>query len=353
MATGTGSLADAFASSGIKETTPEQTNDNSTGGEQQIDLVIPPIPQPGDGIPFITGEEKPDPVVTDAPVGSEPTDEPIDQPNYFQQFAEAIGIEGEVTGSSFEDLIELGKKATSQYKEQLEFYTGNPDLSGLAEHIKAGGNLQTFLQYPQETDNFLSVEFAEDDVTQREQLVEYFYENNGIDKEQAELLINNMKEKGTFNAYSDKVLEQFKAQEKAQNEQIVAQRKAEEETSIKQRNEFIEGVTEGFDKGLAGVTVDKEILAEARKVSLPDEKGQFGLHSIKLTPGQEAIVNTLIVALTKGKSFQYAPTKAAAAGGGVKPIHEIFNKQNNSGNNTQKLNSLEDMNKVFGNLKAK
>src|SRR6478735_1250808 len=116
MATGTGSLADAFASSGIKEATPEVINDVSTGGEQQIDLVIPPIPQPGDGIPFITNEEKPDPVIVDAPNGDQVADEPIDQPNYFQQFAEAIGIEGEVTGSSFEDLIELGKKATSQYK---------------------------------------------------------------------------------------------------------------------------------------------------------------------------------------------------------------------------------------------
>lgn len=352
MATGTGSLADAFASSGIKEVTVEPVNDVSNNDNPTEIVIAPPTnPAAPNFDAFAESEPKDEPTPETGNEGGEPTEgSDTDDVNYIQQFAQELGIEGEVEGNSFDALVNIGKQAISQYKEKLEFYETTIDPK-LVEHIKAGGNIESYLSYPQETNYYQDAKFEEDDVENRELLVKDFYANQGIEEDQAEMLINSLKDKGTFNAFSDKVLDQYKTLEKAENEKIASQRKADEETAIKQHNEFLAGIKDGFEKGLKGVVVDKDILEEAKRVSLPDAKGVIGFHSIKLTPEQEATVNTLIVALSKGKSFQYSPTKAAVKSAGEKPIHSIFGKQTTSGNNTQKLNSLEDMNDFFSKAK--
>lgn len=354
MTTTSGSLAAAFESSGIKEVVADPIIPAAEGNEPSGGIVIPPMKDPADiQIPFITDE----------PVKVEGNEQPVaeggetdpesdaDQIDYIKDFAAALEYEGEVEGSTFEDFKKIGQAAIAQYKEKVNELTNmfSPDL---VEHIKAGGTVETFYQYPQETNYYQDAKFEEDDVENREALVSDYYLNQGIEQDQVEMLVNNLKEKGTFNAFSDKVLDQYKALEKAENEKVVAQRKADEAESLKKRNELITGVTESFEKGLPGVTADKEVLEAAKVASLPDAKGQFAIHNIKLTPAQEATVNAFVIALSKGKSFAYAPTKATATqSSGVKPIAQIFNKQNNSGKNPQIVNTLEEMNQHFGSRK--
>lgn len=360
MATSSDPSFDPFASSGIKAIEPEPTNDGSTDNDpSKIDITIPSIgsKEPNfDAFPTAGDEptQDPDPTTDPEPqTGDEPAgDDNDDAVNYFERFRTELGLEGEFKGESFDDFIDMAKQAISPYKEKVEFFESNI-TPALVDHIKAGGTIDSFLQYPQETNFYQDIQFEEDDVERREELVYDYYERQGIEKEEAELLVNNMKEKGKFNTFSDSVLDRFKEYEKGENAKIAQQRKADEEAAIKHRDELVTGVKESFEKGLPGVTVDKDIFEEAKRISLPNSKGQFDINDIKLTPAQESIINTLIVAITKGKSFQYAPTKATATNTSkVKPINQIFGRDSSSGKGKrEEVGTLDELNSIFSKAK--
>ena len=291
-------------------------------------------------------------VVAEVETATVKEESPEDSSDYVAQFLQGIGYEGDpLKGDTIEDLITAAKTTTEKYKEKAEFYESNKVIKELAEHIQLGGDPADYFAQPQESNVYQNLKLEDDDVDNREQLFRIAYEGK-VDEEMIQLLIDRSKEKGTFNADSDKLLEKFKAEEVLHNEGIVATREQERAAVIEQRKTFIAEVSKGFDEGMTGITVSPEILQKAKSLSLPDAKGNFGISEKinNLTPREEAVLNTFIVALTEKKAFQFNPTKAVVTGVINKPIHQLFNKESSGGGSKV---STEDVGAVLNNALQK
>lgn len=254
--------------------------------------------------------------------------------DYVKEFLEGIGYDGEpVKGNTLNDLITAAKFNTDKYKEKAEFYESNETLKNLAEHIKLGGDPREFFSQPQESNIYQEIVLEEDDVETREEIFLRAYSDR-LEKEEIEILIERSKEKGTFNADSQKLLDKLKVQETEYNNNLQIEREKERQEAIEQRKTFHSELEKGFTEGLTGITVDKAIVDKAKTLSNPDSKGNYGINDIinSLTPRQEAVLNTFIIAMVEKKAFQFTPTKAVVTGFKEKPVHQLLGKTSGSGN---------------------
>lgn len=334
------SLAAAFGS--LTKTVDEPTTEQGTVDTEVV------IPENDKAPEFVAGQENKTTDTVETVTTETSTTDDGDVEDYGALIAKELGLEGEHKIETFDDFVNIAKQAISPLKEKVELYESSEVLKGLAAHIQAGGTPEDYFARPQETNHFQGELPAEDDTEYREKLIQYYWSEKGVPQEQIEVLIDNSKEKGTFTADSDNIFNNLKAQEASNNKAIREAAETERAEAIKQRQEFITGVEKGFKDGFTGITVDSATLEAARNASLPDKQGKFGIQSYteKLTPADEAIINTFIVALTNKKPFSYTPTKAVISGG-AKPIHQIIGKTQGDGGKKEDVKSLNDLNDFF------
>lgn len=322
--------------------------------EVTTDPIVAPVTDNGEPAFVVDTNPAEEVVTTDTTVDTIDNTEGYEgDEDVLKTFAKGIGYDKDIAGSSVDDLINAVNEVYSPLKEKVAVLETNPILKDLLPFVQAGGNPADFFAQPQETNYYQDIEALEaDDIENREEVYRIYYSSKGLSEEEIDGIMSVAKDKGKFNADSDKIFNALKADELASNTQLHTAREQEIKEGQEKAKAFFANVETAFTSGLAGVTVDSTLLQEAKAASLPDATGKIGLQEIfsKLTPAQEATINTLVLAITKGKSFQYNPTKGAVTRTN-KPIHSVITKSQGIGDKGTEVKSLSGLNKLFAERK--
>lgn len=269
--------------------------------------------------------------------------------NFFTTFAKEVGID-EITGESGQDLIDAVNNHISKIKSEYEIYE-NPEIKKIAEILSLGGTVEDYINLPKTTNYYQDLVIEDDSTELAENIVKHALKSSSLyDDEDIQQLIKFKKENGQFIEYSRNILNTLKTQEKSENDKIIKDSEDQIALVQKQQKEFFDTVDKTFKDGLTGITVDKSILERARDFSLPLDNKQPKIYEIlqDLTPQEQVLINTFVLALKDNKPFSFNSTASTKKYNSIKekPIDFILRTNNKSDISSDK-GSLEDLESIL------
>lgn len=218
-----------------------------------------PDPQPTDG------NQDPEPGDPDPSDGDpEPDPDPDPQPaSVFEEVTEMLGyeIEGEFEDST-EGLAEYVRTAAEKVAEQRmnSVFEQYPELQRHKEFLEKGGKTQDL--YGIQEPDFDSIQItAEDTVTQEQVASAYLTDVKGLGKEEAQILVNKMKEDGRLHDVSKNYLNEMKTLYEQEKQSVVEQQRQQYEEQLREYEETKGKVEEVINSG----KVRNYIIPDAQK----------------------------------------------------------------------------------------
>lgn len=334
MAVELNSLLDELSgmTKGVEEP-PKEPETPPTGEGEGDDDKTPPAPPSNHNI--TNGAEPP----------KDDKEEGEEEKDFLSVYKEELGYTGDITGDEGQTLIDIAKAVIAAKEEELTPLR-DPNIKKVVDFLQAGGDLVEYVSKPQKSDYFEKFSIKEDDTANLEAFISWSFEQNGIKENRIKAIIKDAKESNElFDLYKER-LEVHQTAEKESNTEIEKNEIEREKKEKEDRDNFFEGLKQGFTS-LTGVTVDKEVSDEAAKLSMPNSKGLVEIGNLigKLEPKDHAVINTLITALSKGKSFTYNPTKTKATDPRKTNISTILVKKggNTASSGVSPISELESL----------
>jgi hypothetical protein len=171
----------------------------------------------------------------------------IDNPEEIH-FTDEDGKELSITGENFCDALETMIKAKSE-----EAMKGRTDVSGVSEFTKSlidieshGGNIHQLLEYYRMIQAPVRDVDIDTEAGQVRLISHYYKVNNRLTEENIDIIISDMRKKGTLKDAAESVKEAF---ERDEAEKLEGAKKATEENAKKQRA-YMEDYTRRFEGSL-------------------------------------------------------------------------------------------------------
>ena len=278
----------------------------------------------------------------------------------YLHFATQLGLE--IDSNSLEqreyqmmDLINLAKQAIEHQVKPYEVFTTNDVVKEFAEHLNAGGTIDSFKQLQQKQTYYQNYQLPDNNIEAAEQIIKDSLSLKGVDDTMVDILIENMKDNGRIFDFAENELSYLQKYEIEVNQSIENRVLASIE---KEKNDVIEYfknlnealLTNNFD----GFSLSASELDIIKQLSLPDKDGIIGIDKIgeELTSNQIALVNYAAYKIAKGENFNIS-FNSKKANISSRPIAKIAGTNNgnpNYGNGKDKPLSLEEFRSVVASM---
>lgn len=270
----------------------------------------------------------------------------------YLHFATQLGFE--IDSNSLEqreyqmvDLINLAKQAIEHETKPYEIFATNDVVKEFAEHLNAGGTIDSFKQLQQKQTFYQNYQLPDNNIEVAEQIIKNSLSLKGVDESMVDILIENMKDNGKIFDFAKNELSYLQKNESEQNQSIEEKVRQSIENERNDVIEYFKNLNEALlTNNFDGFSLPANELDIIKQLSLPDKDGVIGIDEIgeDLTSNQIALVNYAAYKIAKGENFNISFNKNKA-NMSTRPIAKIGSSNNgnpNYGNGKNKQLSLDE-----------